>query len=191
MTGLGWTYQDNIATVDYDNSVMGYVCGFNTNGNITLHLPVTGAPGYHTIDLYPSNYLGPSAPNASSIAIYRYPILTPYDGPSQVPEFHFSFLITGTITTAVSTVTSTSTTTSVSIASTTITATAPAATSTATITSTASGTTSTATVTSTSVSTNVQTTNNVPGMAYAVMAVLLIGGVAVGFVAKRPSAGGK
>ncbi|MDG6905041.1 MAG: hypothetical protein JRN20_04570 [Nitrososphaerota archaeon] len=94
MTGLGWTYQDNIAAVDYDNSFMGYVCGFNTNGNITLHLPVTGAPGYHTIDLYPANYLGPTPPDDPSIAIYRYPILTPYDGPAAVPVFHFSFLIT-------------------------------------------------------------------------------------------------
>jgi len=94
MTGMGWTYQDNIAAVDYDNSFIGYVCGFNTNGNITLYLPVTGAPGYHTIDLYPSNYLGPTAPNATSIAIYRYPILTPYDGPAAIPVFHFSFLIT-------------------------------------------------------------------------------------------------
>ena len=111
LTGLGWTYQDNIAAVDYDNSFMGYVCGFNTNGNITLHLVVTGAPGYHTIDLYPSNYLGPTLPNDSSIAIFRYPILTPYDGPSQVPEFHFSFLITGAITNAVSTTTATITTT--------------------------------------------------------------------------------
>lgn len=94
MTGLGWTYQDNIAAVDYDNSFIGYVCGFNTNGNITLHLPVTGAPGYHTIDLYPANYLGPTPPAAPSIAIYRYPILTPYDGPAAIPVFHFSFLIT-------------------------------------------------------------------------------------------------
>ena len=76
MTGLGWTYQDNIAAVDYDNSFIGYVCGFNTNGNITLYLTVTGEPGYHTIDLYPSNYLGPTAPLTPSIAVYRYPILT-------------------------------------------------------------------------------------------------------------------
>ena len=188
MTGLGWTYQDNIAAVDYDNSFMGYVCGFNTNGNITLHLPVTGAPGFHSIDLYPSNYLGPSAPNSSSIAIYRYPILTPNDGPAQVPEFHFSFLITGTSTTSVSTVTATSTTTAVSTSTATITSVAPPTISTATIT--APGTTSTSTMTSTEVSTNVQTTSTVPGWAYAAMGVLLVGGMAVGFVARRPSRGG-
>ena len=94
MNGMGWTYQDNIAAVDYDNSFIGYVCGFNTNGNITLRLPVTGAAGYNTIDLYPANYLGPTPPDAPSIAIYRYPILTPFDGPAAVPVFHFSFLIT-------------------------------------------------------------------------------------------------
>jgi len=194
MTGLGWTYQDNIAAVDYDNSFMGYVCGFNTNGNITLHLPVTGPPGYHTIDLYPSNYLGPTAPNSSSIAIYRYPILTPYDGPSQVPAFHWSFLITGATTTAVSTITATSTTTTtaVSTSTATITAVAPPMTSTSTITTTAPGTTSTTTTTSITVSTNVQTTTTVPGWTYATMAVLLVGGVGVGFVVRRQvSTGGK
>lgn len=94
MTGLGWTYQDNIAAIDYDNSFMGYVCGFNTNGNITLYLPITGAPGYHTIDIYPANYLGPTPPTEPNIAIYRYPILTPYDDPALLPVFHFSFLVT-------------------------------------------------------------------------------------------------
>jgi len=180
MTGLGWTYQDNIAAVDYDNSFMGYVCGFNTNGNITLHLPVTGAPGYHTIDLYPANYLGPTAPNSSSIAIYRYPILTPYDGPAQVPLFHFSFLITGDSTTALSTTTAT------------ITTTAPGATSTATITTTAPGATSTATSTTTALSTTVQTTSTVPGWAYAAMVVFLMAGGAVGYLVKRrPSSAAK
>jgi len=94
LTGMGWTYQDNIAAVDYDNSFIGYVCGFNTNGNITLHLVVTGAPGYHTIDLYPSIYLGPTPPTTTSLTIYRYPILTPYDDPAPIPVFHFSFQIT-------------------------------------------------------------------------------------------------
>jgi len=200
LTGLGWTYQDNIAAIDYDNSFMGYVCGFNTNGNITLHLPVTGAPGFHSIDLYPSNYLGPTAPNSSSIAVYRYPILTPNDGPAGVPEFHFSFLITGTPTTSVSTVTATSTTTAVSTSTSistststaTITSVAPPMISTSTITATAQGATGTATMTTTEVSTNVQTTNTVPAWAYAAMGVLLIGGVCVGFLAKRQAGtGGK
>jgi hypothetical protein len=160
LTGLGWTYQDNIAAIDYDNSFMGYVCGFNTNGNITLHLVVTGAPGYHTIDIYPSNYLGPTLPNDSSIAIFREPILTPYDGPSQVPEFHFSFLITGATTQAVSTTT-------------------------ATITTTAPGATSTTTSTTTEVSTAAQTTSTMPGWAYALMGVLLVAGITVGYVVRR------
>ncbi len=172
MTGLGWTYQDNIAAVDYDNSFMGYVCGFNTNGNITLHLVVTGAPGYHTIDLYPSNYLGPTLPNDSSIAIFREPILTPYDGPSQVPEFHFSFLITGTSAQTVTTTTTTSTTTSTA----TITTTAPGAIST---------TTSTTTATTTSVSAAVQTAPTVPGWAYDLMGLFLVAGLAVGYVVRR------
>jgi hypothetical protein len=52
--------------------------------------------------------------------------------------------------------------------------------------------TSTTTMTSITVSTNVQTTTTVPGWTYATMAVLLVGGVGVGFVVRRQvSAGGK
>jgi len=189
LTGLGWTYQDNIAAVDYDNSYMGYVCGFNTNGNITLHLVVTGAPGYHTIDLYPSNYLGPTLPNDSSIAIFREPILTPYDGPSQVPEFHFSFLITGATPQTVSTTTTTSTATSTTTSTATIITTVPGPTSTATIITTVPGptstTTSTTTATTTSVRAAAQTAPTVPGWAYALMGVFLVAGLAVGYAVRR------
>jgi len=196
MTGLGWTYQDNIAAVDYDNSFIGYVCGFNTQGNITLYLTVTGQPGYHTIDLYPANYLGPTAPLTPSIAVYRYPILTVGDDPYQLPMFHFSFQITGPSTSADSqnTATVTSTAPGVTITSTvpgpTVTSTAPGVTITSTvpgptITSTPPGTTSTTTATTTAASTAVQTTSTVPTWTYGVMAVLLMAGFAMGYVVKR------
>jgi hypothetical protein len=59
--GVGWTQLDNTLGVDYDNSYMGYGCGFNSNGYMVIHLYATGGVGTHLIDLYPMLYsLSPS-----------------------------------------------------------------------------------------------------------------------------------
>jgi hypothetical protein len=61
LKGVGWTQLDNTVGVDYDNSYIGYGCGFNSNGDVLLHLNATGGPGTHLIDLYPMLYsLSPS-----------------------------------------------------------------------------------------------------------------------------------
>jgi len=61
LKGVGWTQLDNTVGVDYDNSYIGYGCGFNSNGDVLLHLNATGGPGTHIIDLYPMLYsLSPS-----------------------------------------------------------------------------------------------------------------------------------
>jgi hypothetical protein len=56
--GVGWSELDNTVAVTYDNAVMGYACGFNTNGDVTINLVATGHPGTHLIDLYPAIYKG-------------------------------------------------------------------------------------------------------------------------------------
>jgi hypothetical protein len=62
--GVGWTQLDNTLGVDYDNSYMGYGCGFNSNGYMVIHLRATGELGTHLIDLYPMLYsLSPSFAN--------------------------------------------------------------------------------------------------------------------------------
>ena len=62
--GVGWTQLDNVLGVDYDNSYMGYGCGFNSNGYMVIHLRATGGVGTHLIDLYPMLYsLSPSFAN--------------------------------------------------------------------------------------------------------------------------------
>ncbi len=38
LKGVGWTQLDNTVGVDYDNSYVGYGCGFNSNGDVVLHL---------------------------------------------------------------------------------------------------------------------------------------------------------
>lgn len=59
--GVGWTQFDNTLAVDYDNSYIGYGCGFASNGYMVVHLYATGGPGIHVITLYPMLYtLSPS-----------------------------------------------------------------------------------------------------------------------------------
>jgi hypothetical protein len=56
LKGLGWTQLDNTVAVDYDNSYIGYGCGFNSNGDVVLNIVATGGPGTHLIDGYPLLY---------------------------------------------------------------------------------------------------------------------------------------
>ncbi|MGC9221693.1 MAG: hypothetical protein ACP5H2_10150 [Solirubrobacteraceae bacterium] len=56
LIGLGWTQFDNTLAVDYDNSYVGYGCGFNSDGYTVITLRATGGPGIHLIDLYPMLY---------------------------------------------------------------------------------------------------------------------------------------
>ncbi|MBI3979099.1 MAG: hypothetical protein HY331_13020 [Chloroflexi bacterium] len=58
MKGIGWTELDNGIAATYDNTFVGYACGFNSNGDITLYLTATGGPGTHLIDVYPMIYEG-------------------------------------------------------------------------------------------------------------------------------------
>lgn len=56
LKGLGWTQLDNTIAVDYDNSYVGYGCGFNSNGDVVMNMVATGAKGTHLIDMYPLLY---------------------------------------------------------------------------------------------------------------------------------------
>jgi hypothetical protein len=56
LKGLGWTQLDNTIAVDYDNSYVGYGCGFNSNGDVVMNLIATGGRGTHLIDMYPLLY---------------------------------------------------------------------------------------------------------------------------------------
>jgi len=56
LKGVGWTQLDNTLAVTYDNSYIGYACGFNSNGYVRVQLFATGGPGTHLIDLYPLLY---------------------------------------------------------------------------------------------------------------------------------------
>jgi hypothetical protein len=58
LKGIGWTELDNTVAVTYDNAYMGYACGFNSNGDVTLEVTATGSPGTHLIDIYPTTFQG-------------------------------------------------------------------------------------------------------------------------------------
>ncbi|MDO8635399.1 MAG: hypothetical protein Q7R34_04020, partial [Dehalococcoidia bacterium] len=60
--GVGWTEVDNIYAVVYDNSYIGFACGFNSNGDVTVNLTASGGRGVHLIDLYPAVYQGHGKP---------------------------------------------------------------------------------------------------------------------------------
>jgi hypothetical protein len=73
--GLGWTTIDNTYTVTYDNSHIGYVCGFSTGGDVRFEVTATGAPGTHLIDLYPTIYRS-TDPGRMPRGVYSVPQLT-------------------------------------------------------------------------------------------------------------------
>jgi hypothetical protein len=93
LKGVGWTEYDNIYIATYDNSYMGYVCGFNSQGDVVINFHATGAPGIHIIDLYPGIYQGP--PTETQL-LYRQPQLTYADDHpgNKIPALRFMFEVT-------------------------------------------------------------------------------------------------
>jgi hypothetical protein len=97
LDGVGWTQFDNTLAVTYDNSFVGYGCGFNSSGYTVIHIHATGTPGTHIIDLYPMLYT--NQPSFANTPYGMRPVLTfANDEPSlalgyQVPNFHFAITI--------------------------------------------------------------------------------------------------
>lgn len=91
LQGVGWTETANIYNITYDNAYIGYACGFNSGGDVTVDLVVSGAPGWHYLDLYPGIYKGVETRPLN----FRVPQLTYADDhPGEVlPAFHLAFFI--------------------------------------------------------------------------------------------------
>jgi hypothetical protein len=93
LKGVGWSETANIYHVVYDDNYVGYACGFNSQGDVTVYMPASGAPGWHYIDLYPGIYKGQETrPNN-----FRIPQLTyAEDHPGEdLPAFHFAIHVLG------------------------------------------------------------------------------------------------
>ena len=93
LKGGGWTATANIYMVVYDNATVGYVCAFNSQGDVQLNMVAAGEPGYHYIDLYPAIYNGT---DVQGVDDFRLPQLTfAQDHPGEhLPAFHFAFQVT-------------------------------------------------------------------------------------------------
>ena len=74
LKGLGWTQLDNTIAVAYDNSYVGYGCGFNSNGDVVMNIVATGGPGTHLIDMYPLLYT--QQPSYANTPYGMIPVLT-------------------------------------------------------------------------------------------------------------------
>ena len=92
LKGVGWTDVDNIYIATYDNAYMGYACGFNSQGDVTINFTAAGSPGTHLIDFYPGIYQGPGTDQQ----LYRLPQLTYRDDHpgNKIPALRFAFDVT-------------------------------------------------------------------------------------------------
>ncbi len=91
--GIGWTETDNIVAILYDNSYIGYACGFNSDGDVLIKISATGAPGWHYIDLYPTFYRNKEYTKSMELPfLFRHAMLSWQDHP-QPFVFRYAFKI--------------------------------------------------------------------------------------------------
>lgn len=93
LKGVGWTETANIYNLVYDNAYVGYACGFNSQGDVTVYLPATGETGWHYIDLYPGIYKGEEISGTNNFRIPQLTALEDHPG-EHLPVFHFAFQVT-------------------------------------------------------------------------------------------------
>jgi len=99
--GVGYTETGNTYTMLVDDAFFGYGCGFNSQGDVTIHVRAPGRIGWHFVDLFPTIYrgqiLGPGAPPAGADVNGSYlllPMLNVADHPGeQLPAFHLAFQV--------------------------------------------------------------------------------------------------
>ena len=97
LKGVGWTQLDNTVAIDYDNSYVGYGCGFNSAGDVVLDLVATGKPGTHLIDGYPLLYT--QQPSYANTPYGMIPFLSYADDEPglalgyQLPAFRFAITV--------------------------------------------------------------------------------------------------
>ncbi len=96
--GVGWSETANTYTVLLNNGYLGYGCGFNSQGDVTIHLKAPGQEGIHFLSFYPSIYqgevTGPGAPATrdANATYLQVPMLHEADHPGAVlPAMHLAF----------------------------------------------------------------------------------------------------
>jgi hypothetical protein len=91
--GAGWTETEQIYHVVVDNAYSGYACAFNSKGDLTIYLTMSGAPGWHYIDMYPGIYQGPLDAKPADYKIPQLTALNDHPG-EKLPIFRWAFFIT-------------------------------------------------------------------------------------------------
>ncbi len=96
LRGTGWTETGNIYTVVYDNAYLGFGCGFNSHGDITIHLTASGGPGWHFIELLPSVWKvsGLAVGSADYIQVPQLTYASDHPG-EHLPGFELAFDVVG------------------------------------------------------------------------------------------------
>ena len=91
LKGVGWTETEQIYHVVVDNAFTGYACAFQSKGDLTIFLTMSGTPGWHYIDMYPGIYQGTETRPAN----YKMPQLTALtDHPGErLPIFRWAFYL--------------------------------------------------------------------------------------------------
>jgi hypothetical protein len=103
LKGVGYTQTANIYTLVLDNNYLGYACGANSRGDVTIHMFAPGGAGVHFVDLYPAIYegqiFGPSSAqktNSANVSYFQIPMLNFVDHPGErLPAFHLTFEVQG------------------------------------------------------------------------------------------------
>ncbi len=98
LKGVGWTETANIYAVLLNNGYLGYGCGFNSQGDVTIYLKAPGQEGVHYLSFYPSVYQGevtgpgaPATPDANATYL-QVPMLHVEDHPGEeLPAMHLAF----------------------------------------------------------------------------------------------------
>lgn len=101
MKGVGYTQTANIYTLVLDDNYVGYACGANSQGDVTIHIFAPGDPGIHYVDLYPAiyegNLFGPTTTqqsNSANVSYFQIPMLNYADHPGEhLPAFHLTFRV--------------------------------------------------------------------------------------------------
>ncbi|MFC1865345.1 hypothetical protein ACFLYB_01360 [Chloroflexota bacterium] len=91
LKGVGWTATANNFYMVYDNTLVGYNCGFNSFGDVNVYMHAAGEPGWHFINLYPGIYKGVEE---GRLDVFRLPQLTYEDHPGEkINMLSFAFYI--------------------------------------------------------------------------------------------------
>ena len=91
--GGGWTEFDNAYYLTYDNAYAGYLCAFNSEGDLTFDVVATGDPGHHLIDLYPGIYKQQDKSETDMTLIPQLTYSTDHPG-TAIPAIRLGFEVT-------------------------------------------------------------------------------------------------